>query len=77
MYRKKEGRNTFSGYLSMLTHSKEQINASLSTLRELAIGGTAVGTGLIAHPELGEKVSEELSKLLNTKFIASPNKFHS
>ncbi len=45
----------FSGYLSMLLHSKEQIIASLPTLRELAIGGTAVGTGLNAHPELSQK----------------------
>ncbi|ECR1884419.1 class II fumarate hydratase, partial [Campylobacter coli] len=66
----------FSGYLSMLLHSKEQIIASLPTLRELAIGGTAVGTGLNAHPELSEKVSEELSKLIGTKFVSSPNKFH-
>ena len=66
----------FSGYLSMLLHSKEQIINSLPTLRELAIGGTAVGTGLNANPKLGEMVSEKLSKLLNTKFISNPNKFH-
>ncbi|HEG3683469.1 TPA: class II fumarate hydratase, partial [Campylobacter jejuni] len=66
----------FSGYLSMLLHSKEQIIASLPTLRELAIGGTAVGTGLNAHPELSQKVSEELTQLIGTKFISSPNKFH-
>ncbi|RDU73786.1 class II fumarate hydratase [Helicobacter aurati] len=66
----------FSGYLSMLQHSKDQILASLPTLRELAIGGTAVGTGLNAHPQLSEKVSEELSNLTGTKFVSSPNKFH-
>ncbi len=66
----------FSGYLSMLEHSKAQILASLPTLRELAIGGTAVGTGLNAHPNLSEMVSEELSKLLGTQFVSSPNKFH-
>lgn len=66
----------FSGYLSMLQHSREQILASLPTLRELAIGGTAVGTGLNAHPQLSEKVSEELSNLTGTKFVSSPNKFH-
>ncbi|KQI65985.1 fumarate hydratase, partial [Campylobacter jejuni CVM 41902] len=66
----------FSGYLSMLLHSKEQIIASLPTLRELAIGGTAVGTGLNAHPELSQKVSEELTQLIGTKFVSSPNKFH-
>ena len=66
----------FSGYLSMLEHSKAQILASLPTLRELAIGGTAVGTGLNAHPKLSEMVSEELSQLIGTKFVSSPNKFH-
>lgn len=66
----------FSGYLSMLAHSEEQITASLPTLRELAIGGTAVGTGLNAHPQLSEKVSEELSKFTGVKFVSSPNKFH-
>ena len=66
----------FSGYLSMLEHSEEQITASLPTLRELAIGGTAVGTGLNAHPQLSEKVSEELSKFTGVKFVSSPNKFH-
>lgn len=66
----------FSGYLSMLAHSEEQIVASLPTLRELAIGGTAVGTGLNAHPQLSEKVSDELSKFTGVKFVSSPNKFH-
>ena len=69
-------RQEFSGYLSMLEHSKAQILASLPTLRELAIGGTAVGTGLNAHPKLSEMVSEELSQLIGTKFVSSPNKFH-
>ena len=50
----------------MLEHSKAQILASLPTLRELAIGGTAVGTGLNAHPKLSEMVSEELSQLIGT-----------
>lgn len=66
----------FSGYHSMLEHSKEQILASLPTLRELAIGGTAVGTGLNAHLQLSEKVSAELTKILGIEFVSSPNKFH-
>ncbi|PAF48301.1 fumarate hydratase, class II [Helicobacter sp. 12S02232-10] len=66
----------FSGYVSMLEHSKAQIQNSLEQLRELAIGGTAVGTGINAHPKLGEKVSEELSKFTGEKFVSSPNKFH-
>ncbi|TKX28413.1 class II fumarate hydratase [Campylobacter sp. MIT 12-5580] len=66
----------FSGYLSMLEHSKEQILASLPTLRELAIGGTAVGTGLNAPAHFSEEVSKELTKLLGVELKASPNKFH-
>lgn len=66
----------FSGYVSMLEHSKEQIIASLPTLRELAIGGTAVGTGLNAPKNFSEEVSKELSKLVGVELKASPNKFH-
>lgn len=66
----------FSGYRSMLEHSHEQIKISLESLRELAIGGTAVGTGINAHPELSQKVSAELTSLTGKKFISSPNKFH-
>lgn len=66
----------FSGYASMLEHSKAQIQQSLDFIRELAIGGTAVGTGINAHPKLSEKVSEELTKFTGVKFVSSPNKFH-
>lgn len=66
----------FSGYASMLEHSKAQIQQSLDFIRELAIGGTAVGTGINAHPRLSEKVSEELTKFTGVKFVSSPNKFH-
>jgi fumarate hydratase class II len=66
----------FSGYRSMLEHSISYISQSLNSLRELAIGGTAVGTGLNAHPKLSELVSEELSQLTKKSFVSSPNKFH-
>ncbi|MDO7253526.1 class II fumarate hydratase [Helicobacter cappadocius] len=66
----------FSGYASMLEHSKIQIQDSLECVRELAIGGTAVGTGINAHPKLSEKASEELTKFTGVKFVSSPNKFH-
>ncbi|PAF54319.1 fumarate hydratase, class II [Helicobacter sp. 13S00482-2] len=66
----------FSGYVSMLEHSKVQIQESLEHIRELAIGGTAVGTGINAHPKLSEKVSEELTRFTGLKFVSSPNKFH-
>ncbi|PSM51387.1 fumarate hydratase, class II [Campylobacter blaseri] len=67
----------FSGYRAMFEHSLSHIKSSMESLRELAIGGTAVGTGINAHPELGKRVSDELSKLTGKKFISSPNKFHS
>ena len=66
----------FSGYVYMLQSSKRHILKALEDVRELTIGGTAVGTGINAHPELSEKVSAKLSELLGTKFISSPNKFH-
>ncbi|WP_104629092.1 class II fumarate hydratase [Helicobacter bizzozeronii] len=66
----------FSGYVSMLEHSKEQILESLEGLRELAIGGTAVGTGLNAHPQLSEKVAQELTHSTGQEFKSAPNKFH-
>lgn len=66
----------FSGYRSMLEHSASHILLALESLRELAIGGTAVGTGINAHPKLSEFVSEELSRLTGKTFFSSPNKFH-
>ena len=66
----------FSGYRSMLEHSYAHIAQSLEHVRELAIGGTAVGTGINAHPQLSEMVSAELSRLTSKKFISAPNKFH-
>lgn len=66
----------FSGYVSMLEESRKQILSSLEYLRLLAIGGTAVGTGINAPVGLGEKVCECLTKLTGKKFITHPNKFH-
>lgn len=66
----------FSGYKSMLEHSAGHIRLALDSLRELAIGGTAVGTGINAHPRLSEMVSAELSTLTKKQFISAPNKFH-
>jgi fumarate hydratase class II len=65
----------FSGYASQVEHAVERIEAVLPHLRELAIGGTAVGTGLNAHPEFGRRVAAELSTLTGTKFIEARNHF--
>lgn len=65
-----------SGWYYMLARSEEMIKTNLEFLRDLAIGGTAVGTGINAHPKFGEMVAEEISKLTNKTFRSSQNKFH-
>lgn len=66
-----------SGWKSMLEHNKTMIEASMEGLRELALGGTAVGTGLNAHKDFGEVSATEISDITATKFVTADNKFHS
>ena len=65
-----------SGWVEMLAKTEKMAKDSLEAVRELALGGTAVGTGLNAHPELGERVAAKLSELTGHDFITAPNKFH-
>lgn len=65
-----------SGWVQMLAKSEKMIAGSVEYLRELAIGGTAVGTGINAHPRFGERVAEEISRVTNKKFCTAANKFH-
>lgn len=65
----------FSGYAQMLTAGLERINAALPRLYELALGGTAVGTGLNTHPEFAEKAAAKISELTGKKFVSARNKF--
>jgi fumarate hydratase class II len=65
----------FSGYVAQLEHGKAHVEASLSHLSELAVGGTAVGTGLNAHPEYAVRVAKKLSELTGHTFVTAPNKF--
>jgi len=65
-----------SGWHRMLEKSERMIKASADSLRELAIGGTAVGTGINAHPRFGELVAEEISRLTGKTFVTAENKFH-
>jgi len=65
----------FSGYVSQLDHGLEHVDASLPHLYELAVGGTAVGTGLNTHPEFAVRVAKELTRLANLPFVTAPNKF--
>lgn len=65
-----------SGWIRMLELSKQMIERSLEPLTELALGGTAVGTGINAHPDFGEVVAEKISKETGKQFITAINKFH-
>jgi fumarate hydratase, class II len=66
----------FSGYVSQLDHGIAHVQASLTHLCELAIGGTAVGTGLNAHPEFGPRVAKELQRLTpGIPFVPARNRF--
>lgn len=65
----------FSGYVSQLDHGLAHVDASLPHLYELAMGGTAVGTGLNTHPEFGVRVAGELARLTELPFITAFNKF--
>ena len=65
-----------SGWVEMLRKSHKMVKDSLEAVRELALGGTAVGTGLNAHPELGERVAKKISELTGHDFVTAPNKFH-
>jgi fumarate hydratase class II len=65
----------FSGYVSQLDHGLVHVNASLPHLHELALGGTAVGTGLNTHPEFAVRAAAELARLTNLPFVTAPNKF--
>ena len=65
-----------SGWRSMLEHARDMIRASLAGLYELALGGTAVGTGLNAPPGFDAAAAEEVARLTGLPFRPAPNKFH-
>ena len=67
-----------SGYVSMLETNLKQINDALVYCKELAIGGTAVGTGLNSHPEFSQRVVVQLNQFMATNygFVSQENKFH-
>lgn len=65
-----------SGWRASLQRDREMLEMSVSKLSELALGGTAVGTGLNAPKGFDVKVAEEVSKLTEKKFVTAPNKFH-
>jgi fumarate hydratase class II len=64
-----------SGWVAQLDHGIAHLRAALPHLCELALGGTAVGTGLNAPPEFGVRVAAELAERLGLPFVSAPNKF--
>lgn len=66
-----------SGWRSMLEHDAAMLRDSLHYLRELALGGTAVGTGLNAHKEFGRESAAAVSRITGRDFVTAENKFHS
>jgi len=67
----------FSGWVSLLDRDGTRIAVALDGLLDLAIGGTAVGTGLNAHPEFAERAAKKISELTGLPFRSHPNKFAS
>ncbi|URJ30288.1 class II fumarate hydratase [Blochmannia endosymbiont of Camponotus sp.] len=66
-----------SAWVSMLRNSVDHIEVTIPYLCELALGGTAVGTGINAHPEYAERIAGVLSLITKYNFISAPNKFES
>ena len=64
-----------SGWAAQVAHGREHLARSLDHLRELALGGTAVGTGLNTHPAFGRRMAEELSALTGRRFVEAANHF--
>ncbi len=65
----------FSGYVQQLKYVLVRIENTLPRLHELALGGTAVGTGINTHPQFAEKSAQKIAELTGHKFITAPNKF--
>ena len=64
-----------SGWVAQIDHGIRHLRTTRPHLRELALGGTAVGTGLNAHPEFGARVAAELARATGLAFESAPNKF--
>jgi len=65
----------FSGYAAQLDHGARHVHAALAHLCELALGGTAVGTGLNAPPGYAERAAAELARMTGLPLVTAPNKF--
>lgn len=65
-----------SGWHEMLRQSERMLKDTTEYIKELAIGGTAVGTGLNAHPDFGDMTAKEISEMTGKSFKSAENKFH-
>jgi fumarate hydratase class II len=65
----------FSGYVDQLDHDLKRLNSVLPDLYELALGGTAVGTGLNTHPEFAQRGAAQIAELTDLPFVSAENKF--
>ena len=65
----------FSGYVAQLSYCRKNIEQTLPQLYELALGGTAVGTGLNTHPQFALKAAAHIAALTKLPFVSAPNKF--
>ncbi|MEP0232361.1 class II fumarate hydratase [Roseibium sp.] len=65
----------FSGYVHMLDEDMARLEFALGDVFKLALGGTAVGTGINTHPEFAEKAAAEIARLTGLPFVTAPNKF--
>jgi fumarate hydratase class II len=65
----------FGGYASQVEHAMARVRATLPDLRELAIGGTAVGTGLNTHPEFGARMAAEIGRMTHSTFVEARDHF--
>ena len=64
-----------SGWVAQIDHAMAAVEATMPQLRELALGGTAVGTGLNTHPQYADRVAEKIAELSGKTFVSAPNKF--
>lgn len=65
----------FSGYATQVSDCIDFVEATLPKLYELALGGTAVGTGLNTHPEFATRVAKKIALMTHSPFVSAPNKF--
>ena len=65
----------FSGYVEQMARGRERVTTCLGGLYELALGGTAVGTGLNTHPEFAAQVAQSIAEQTGLPFVSAPNKF--